>query len=35
MAGPGTVADKVTRDLIHVPDAVLAAVGSRPVSARP
>jgi predicted dehydrogenase len=29
VAGPGPVADKVLRDLRHVPDAVLAAVGSR------
>jgi predicted dehydrogenase len=29
VAGPGPVADKVLRDLAHVPDAVLTAVGSR------
>jgi N-acetyl-gamma-glutamylphosphate reductase len=29
VAGPGPVADKVMRDLVHVPDAVLTAVGSR------
>jgi predicted dehydrogenase len=29
VAGPGPVADKVMRDLAHVPDAVLTAVGSR------
>jgi predicted dehydrogenase len=29
VAGPGPVADKVLRDLAHVPNAVLAAVGSR------
>jgi predicted dehydrogenase len=29
LAGPGPVADKVMRDLAHVPDAVLTAVGSR------
>jgi len=29
VAGPGTVADKVMRDLAHVPNAVLTAVGSR------
>jgi predicted dehydrogenase len=29
VAGPGPVADKVMRDLSHVPDAVLTAVGSR------
>jgi predicted dehydrogenase len=28
-AGPGPVAEKVMRDLAHVPDAVLTAVGSR------
>ena len=29
VAGPGPVADKVLRDLAHVPNAVLTAVGSR------
>ena len=29
VAGPGAIADKVMRDLAHVPDAVLSAVGSR------
>jgi predicted dehydrogenase len=29
VAGPGPVADKVMRDLAHVPNAVLTAVGSR------
>jgi predicted dehydrogenase len=29
VAGPGAIADKVMRDLTHVPNAVLAAVGSR------
>lgn len=29
VAGPGPVADKVMRDLTHVPNAVLTAVGSR------
>jgi predicted dehydrogenase len=29
VAGPGPVADKVVRDLVHVPNAVLTAVGSR------
>ncbi|WP_345605485.1 Gfo/Idh/MocA family protein [Pseudonocardia adelaidensis] len=29
VAGPGPVADKVLRDLAHVPDAALTAVGSR------
>lgn len=29
VAGPGPVADKVLRDLLHVPNAVLTAVGSR------
>jgi MFS family permease len=29
VAGPGPVADKVLRDLVHVPNAVLTAVGSR------
>ena len=29
VAGPGPVAGKVMRDLAHVPDAVLTAVGSR------
>ena len=29
VAGPGPIADKVMRDLAYVPDAVLAAVGSR------
>lgn len=31
VAGPGPVAGKVLRDLAHVPDAVLTAVGSRSV----
>ncbi len=30
VAGPGPAAGKVLRDLAHVPDAVLTAVGSRP-----
>ena len=29
VAGPGPVASKVVQDLVHVPDAVLTAVGSR------
>jgi predicted dehydrogenase len=29
VAGPGPIADKVMQDLTHVPNAVLAAVGSR------
>jgi predicted dehydrogenase len=29
VAGPGPVADKVLRDLVHVPNGVLTAVGSR------
>ena len=29
VAGPGAIADKVMRDLTHVPTAVLTAVGSR------
>jgi predicted dehydrogenase len=29
VAGPGAIADKVMRDLTHVPNAVLTAVGSR------
>ncbi|MHA6628095.1 Gfo/Idh/MocA family protein [Pseudonocardia sichuanensis] len=31
VAGPGAIADKVLRDLHHVPNAVLTAVGSRSV----